>query len=119
MRARSSSVYAQRATSIQPRSTGAWRCWRSNGDLAAGAAALHRSDARAARRPRRLFYLAHIAEAQGDKDAALAVYRRLMIPRWRSGAHSAAAGLLLETDKRAEAFALLDDYADDASGGAL
>ena len=56
-----------------------------------------------------LFYLAQIAEAQGDKEAALAIYRRLIDSSMAAQARLAAAGLLLDSDKRAEAFALVDD----------
>jgi len=56
-----------------------------------------------------MFYLAQIAEAQGDKAAALAIYRRLIDSSMGAQARVAAAGLLLETNKRAEAFALVDD----------
>ena len=56
-----------------------------------------------------MFYLAQIAEAQGDKAAALAIYRRLIDSSMGAQARVAAAGLLLDTNKRAEAFALVDD----------
>jgi tetratricopeptide (TPR) repeat protein len=56
-----------------------------------------------------MFYLAQIAEAQGDKEAALAIYRRLIDSSMGAQARVAAAGLLLESNKRAEAFALVDD----------
>ncbi len=59
-----------------------------------------------------LFYLAQIAEAQGDKDAALAVYRRLIDSSMSAQARVAAAGLLLDAGKRAEAFALIDGMGD-------
>ncbi len=59
-----------------------------------------------------LFYLAQIAEAQGDKAAALAVYRRLIDSTMAAQARVAAAGLLLDAGKRAEAFALIDGLAD-------
>jgi tetratricopeptide (TPR) repeat protein len=58
-----------------------------------------------------MFYLAQIAESQGDKDAALAIYRRLIDSSMGAQARVAAAGLLLEVNKRAEAFALVDDLA--------
>jgi tetratricopeptide (TPR) repeat protein len=58
-----------------------------------------------------MFYLAQIAEAQGDKDAALAIYRRLIDSSMAAAARVAAAGLLLDSGKRAEAFALVDDLA--------
>jgi tetratricopeptide (TPR) repeat protein len=56
-----------------------------------------------------MFYLAQIAEAQGDKGAALAIYRRLIDSAMGAQARVAAAGLLLDSNKRAEAFALVDD----------
>jgi tetratricopeptide (TPR) repeat protein len=58
-----------------------------------------------------MFYLAQIADAQGDKDAALAIYRRLIDSSMAASARVAAAGLLLDSGKRAEAFALVDDLA--------
>ncbi len=58
-----------------------------------------------------MFYLAQIAEGQGDKDAALAIYRRLIDSSMGAQARVAAAGLLLDSNKRAEAFALVDDLA--------
>jgi tetratricopeptide (TPR) repeat protein len=58
-----------------------------------------------------MFYLAQIAENQGDKDAALAIYRRLIDSSMAAQARIAAAGLLLDSNKRAEAFALVDDLA--------
>jgi len=58
-----------------------------------------------------MFYLAQIAEAQGDKAAALAIYRRLIDSSMTAPARLAAAGLLLDSGKRAEAFALVDDLA--------
>ncbi len=58
-----------------------------------------------------MYYLAQIAENQGDKDAALAIYRRLIDSSMGAQARLAAAGLLLDADKRAEAFALIDDLA--------
>ena len=56
-----------------------------------------------------MFYLAQIEEDQGNKDAALAIYRRLIDSSMGAQARIAAAGLLLDADKRAEAFALVDD----------
>ncbi len=56
-----------------------------------------------------MFYLAQIAEGQGDKEAALALYRRLIDSSMGAQARVAAAGLLLDSGKRAEAFALVDD----------
>jgi tetratricopeptide (TPR) repeat protein len=58
-----------------------------------------------------MFYLAQIADAQGDKEAALAIYRRLIDSSMAAPARVAAAGLLLDSGKRAEAFALVDDLA--------
>ncbi|HEY6457336.1 MAG TPA: tetratricopeptide repeat protein [Steroidobacteraceae bacterium] len=58
-----------------------------------------------------LFYLAQIADAQGNKEAALAIYRRLIDSSMAAPARVAAAGLLLDSGKRAEAFALVDDLA--------
>jgi tetratricopeptide (TPR) repeat protein len=58
-----------------------------------------------------MFYLAQIAETQGDRDAALAIYRRLIDSSMAAQARLAAAGLLLDAGKRAEAFALVDDLA--------
>jgi tetratricopeptide (TPR) repeat protein len=58
-----------------------------------------------------MFYLAQIAESQGDKAAALAIYRRLIDSSMAAQARIAAAGLLLDANKRAEAFALIDDLA--------
>ena len=56
-----------------------------------------------------MFYLAQIAEAQGDKPAALALYRRLIDSSMGGQARVAATGLLLDSNKRAEAFGLIDD----------
>jgi Tfp pilus assembly protein PilF len=56
-----------------------------------------------------MFYLAQIAEAQGDKESALAIYRRLLDSSMGAQARVAAAGLLLDNNKRAEASALVDD----------
>ncbi len=58
-------------------------------------------------------YLADIASRDGDRDAALAGYRRLYDSSVAVSARSRAAALLLERRSRAEALALLDDYAAD------
>ena len=58
-----------------------------------------------------VFYLAQIAENTGRKDAALAMYRRLADSSMGPQARLQAAGLLLDQNKRAEAFVLLDDAA--------
>ncbi|HTY48916.1 MAG TPA: tetratricopeptide repeat protein [Steroidobacteraceae bacterium] len=58
-----------------------------------------------------VFYLAQIAASTGHKDAALAMYRRLADSSMGPQARLEAAGLLLDENKRAEAFALLDDAA--------
>jgi tetratricopeptide (TPR) repeat protein len=58
-------------------------------------------------------YLADIAVRDGDTDAALAAYRRLYDSSVALAARSRAAGLLLDRHSRAEALALLDDYAAD------
>ena len=57
-----------------------------------------------------ILYLADIAARQGDTAAALAGYRQLENSQLALTARTRAAALLLP-DKRAEAFALLDDYA--------
>jgi Flp pilus assembly protein TadD len=57
-----------------------------------------------------ILYLADIAARQGDTAAALAGYRQLENSQLAVTARTRAAGLLLP-DKRAEALALLDDYA--------
>jgi tetratricopeptide (TPR) repeat protein len=58
-------------------------------------------------------YLADIAARDGDPDAALAGYRRLYDSTVALTARSRAAALLLQRHSRAEALALLDDYAAD------
>ena len=58
-------------------------------------------------------YLADISARIGDQDAALAAYRRLYDSSVALSARSRAAGLLLDRHSRAEALALLDDYAAD------
>jgi Flp pilus assembly protein TadD len=55
-----------------------------------------------------MYYLAQIAEAQGDKTAALAIYRRLLDSSMAAQARVAAAGLLLDAGQRADAFAMID-----------
>ena len=58
-----------------------------------------------------LLYLADIAERDGDKDTALAGYRRLVeFQSLAVAARSRAAALLLEKKERGEALTLLDDY---------
>ena len=58
-------------------------------------------------------YLADIAARDGDPDAALAGYRRLYDSTVALTARSRAAAILLQRHSRAEALALLDDYAAD------
>lgn len=58
-------------------------------------------------------YLADIAARDGDRDEAIAAYRRLYDSSVALSARSRAAALLLDKSKRAEALALLDDYAAD------
>ncbi len=58
-------------------------------------------------------YLADIEARDGDPEGAIAAYRRLYDSSVALSARSRAASLLLERDKRAEALALLDDYAAD------
>ena len=58
-------------------------------------------------------YLADIAARSGDRDAAIAAYRRLYDSSVALPARSRAAGLLLDKSARTEALALLDDYAAD------
>jgi predicted Zn-dependent protease len=57
-----------------------------------------------------LLYLADIAERDGDKDTALAGYKRLVNSSLAVAARSRAAALLLEKKERGEALTLLDDY---------
>ena len=57
-----------------------------------------------------LLYLADIAERDGDKDGALAGYKRLVNSSLAVAARSRAAALLLEKKERGEALTLLDDY---------
>ncbi len=58
-------------------------------------------------------YLADIAARDGDPDAALAGYRRLYDSTVALTARARAAAILLQRHARAEALALLDDYAAD------
>ncbi len=58
-------------------------------------------------------YLADIAARDGDPDAALADYRRLYDSSVALTARTRAAAILLQRQSRAEALALLDDYAVD------
>ncbi|MFO7276827.1 MAG: tetratricopeptide repeat protein [Pseudomonadota bacterium] len=58
-----------------------------------------------------IFYLAEIAEREGDYESALAGYRRLANSQLAITARARAAGILLERGERAEALAMLDDYA--------
>jgi tetratricopeptide (TPR) repeat protein len=58
-------------------------------------------------------YLADIAARDGDPEGAIATYRRLYDSSVALSARSRAAGLLLDRNARAEALALLDDYAAD------
>jgi len=58
-----------------------------------------------------MLYLADIAAREGDKDAAIAGYRRLYDSSVALQARSRAASLLLERSDRKEALTLLDDYA--------
>lgn len=58
-----------------------------------------------------LLFLADIAARDGNKDAAIAGYRRLANSALAVPARVRAAALLLEKKERAEALTLLDDYA--------
>jgi tetratricopeptide (TPR) repeat protein len=58
-------------------------------------------------------YLADIEARDGDPDGAIAAYRRLYDSSVALSARSRAAALLLNRNSRAEALALLDDYAAD------
>src|SRR6266513_3144059 len=58
-------------------------------------------------------YLADIAARDGDPEGAIAAYRRLYDSSVALSARSRAASLLLDRNARAEALALLDDYASD------
>jgi predicted Zn-dependent protease len=58
-------------------------------------------------------YLADIAARDGDPEGAIAAYRRLYDSSVALSARSRAAALLLDRNARAEALALLDDYAAD------
>jgi len=57
-----------------------------------------------------LLYLADIADRDGDKETALAGYRRLINTALAVAARTRAAGILLDKKERGEALALLDDY---------
>ncbi|HEY0766401.1 MAG TPA: tetratricopeptide repeat protein [Steroidobacteraceae bacterium] len=58
-------------------------------------------------------YLADITARDGDPQGAIAAYRRLYDSSVALSARSRAASLLLDRSARAEALALLDDYAAD------
>jgi len=58
-------------------------------------------------------YLADIEARDGDPDGAIAGYRRLYDSSVALSARARAAALLLDKHSRAEALALLDDYAAD------
>jgi len=58
-------------------------------------------------------YLADIAARDGDPEGAIAAYRRLYDSSVALSARARAAALLLDRKARAEALALLDDYAAD------
>jgi predicted Zn-dependent protease len=58
-----------------------------------------------------MLYLADIAAREGDKDGAIAAYRRLYDSSVAIQARSRAASLLLDRSDRKEALTLLDDYA--------
>lgn len=58
-------------------------------------------------------YLADITAREGDTEGAIAAYRRLYDSSVALSARSRAAALLLDRSARAEALALLDDYAAD------
>jgi len=57
-----------------------------------------------------VFYLSEIAAREGDAEAALAGYRRLLSSSVGVAARTRAAGLLLARGSRAEGLTLLDDY---------
>ncbi len=57
-----------------------------------------------------LLYLAEIAERDGDKDTALAGYRRLVNSSLAVAARSRAAAILLDKQERGAALTLIDDY---------
>ena len=57
-----------------------------------------------------LLYLAQIAERDGDKDTALAGYRRLIGSSLAVTARTRAAGILMDKQERGEALTMLDDY---------
>ena len=58
-----------------------------------------------------MLYLADISAREGDKEAAIAGYRRLYDSSVAIQARSRAAALLLDRSDRKEALTLLDDYA--------
>ena len=58
-----------------------------------------------------MLYLADISAREGDKEAAIAGYRRLYDSSVAIQARSRAASLLLDRRDRKEALTLLDDYA--------
>ena len=58
-----------------------------------------------------MLYLADISAREGDKDGAIAGYRRLYDSSVAIQARSRAAALLLDRSNRKEALTLLDDYA--------
>ena len=58
-----------------------------------------------------LLYLADISAREGDKEGAIAGYRRLYDSSVAIQARSRAASLLLDRSDRKEALTLLDDYA--------
>ena len=57
-----------------------------------------------------LLYLAQIAERDGDKDTALAGYRRLVTSSLGVTARTRAAGILMDKKERGAALTLLDDF---------
>ena len=57
-----------------------------------------------------LFYLAEMAAEQGDREAALAGFRRLFNSSMELAARTRAASLLMERGHRAEALTMLDEY---------
>ena len=58
-----------------------------------------------------MLYLADISAREGDRDAAIAGYRRLYDSSVAIQARARAASLLLDRNDRKEALTLLDDYA--------
>ena len=63
-----------------------------------------------------MLYLADISAREGDKEAAIAGYRRLYDSSVAIQARSRAASLLLDRSDRKEALTLLDDYASEHPG---